>query len=332
MAKERVLWVDIVKIFSLIYIVTEHFIQSMQKSGFIPYNQFWLYIDTICAWIMVQLFFFCSGYLHQKQCKVNDFNSWWKQLLKKLYYLGVPYFAFSLITILMKTVASEQVNNELEQGVLYTLFVEPIPPYWFIYVLFILFAISIPIRSKKNVCSFIIIAVAMYAIYIYVPMPYLLQETFRYELWFVLGMVMGYGDWLSAVPSWVKYVLLTFIPVSVWLFMCGSITMWMILGMGIWAGLLIIMWARYIGEHISQNENIKKKIPVITKFIMPIFLMQTIFAAGYRIVLMHFGINNAFIHITGGLVITFVGPSIAAFLYWNIMKKVKYVVKGKKEV
>ncbi|NLG03644.1 MAG: DUF1624 domain-containing protein, partial [Clostridia bacterium] len=82
MTKRRVMWVDLVKVFALIYIVTEHFIQSMQKSGFMPENNFWLWIDTICAWVMVQMFFFCSGYLHQKQSKINSIKSYGEQMLK----------------------------------------------------------------------------------------------------------------------------------------------------------------------------------------------------------------------------------------------------------
>ena len=54
---------------------------------------------------------------------------------------------------------------------------------------------------------------------------------------------------------------------------------------------------------------------------MPVFLMHTIFAAGVRVVLMKIGINQWYIHIPVGLIITFIGPAIVAI----IMHKTKFL-------
>ena len=57
------------------------------------------------------------------------------------------------------------------------------------------------------------------------------------------------------------------------------------------------------------------------KYTMSSFLMQTLFAAPMRSVLLKVGIENAVIHVVMGVVISFVGPIIAAW----IMKKTKWL-------
>ncbi len=72
-----------------------------------------------------------------------------------------------------------------------------------------------------------------------------------------------------------------------------------------------------------SSSNIKrgKITEFLIKYNMPIFLMHTIFAAGIRIVLAKLGINQCYIHIPVGLIVTFIGPSIAAI----IMHKTKFL-------
>lgn len=64
----------------------------------------------------------------------------------------------------------------------------------------------------------------------------------------------------------------------------------------------------------------KENNPLV-QYTMPIFLMHTIFAAPIRSLLLNMGIGNAVIHITLGLVISFIGPIIVAI----VMNKVKYL-------
>ena len=59
----------------------------------------------------------------------------------------------------------------------------------------------------------------------------------------------------------------------------------------------------------------------LAKYTMPIFLLHTLFAAPLRSILMKIGIENAVFHVVLGLVISFAGPIIAAW----IMKKTKWL-------
>ena len=69
------------------------------------------------------------------------------------------------------------------------------------------------------------------------------------------------------------------------------------------------------------EEKSGKMMDFLAKYTMPIFLMHTLFAAPLRSVLIKIGIENAVIHVVLGLVISFAGPIIAAW----IMKKTKWL-------
>lgn len=60
---------------------------------------------------------------------------------------------------------------------------------------------------------------------------------------------------------------------------------------------------------------------VLAKYTMPIFVMHTLFAAPLRVVLLKIGISNAAVQVVLGILISFIGPVIAAW----IMKKSKWL-------
>lgn len=72
---------------------------------------------------------------------------------------------------------------------------------------------------------------------------------------------------------------------------------------------------------VGFEEKNGKFISFLAKYTMPIFLMHTLFAAPLRSVLFKMGITNCVVHVVMGLVISFVGPIITAW----IMKKTKWL-------
>lgn len=325
MAKKRILWVDFVKIVAMIYIVSMHFFQSMMKAGYVQNTEIWNWALTVCEWMMVQLFFFCSGYLYQKLGKINDFKSWKNNLFNKFWYLMIPYFVFSLLTILIKTVAVDAVNTPIEESAWSILFVNPIPPFWFLYVLFIYFVLIVPMKNMKSQVACLFASLILFFIFVFGPITGVLASVCRYAMWFVLGMSVAYQDWLKVFPKWIKYPLLLFVPVSLIMYMngIGNGNKWIDVGMCAWASLMAVLWARCFDEKVRGNAKVQQITKTLMKFSMPVFLMQTIFAAGCRIVLNKLGIHIATVHVILGLIATFVGPSIVAAVYWNAKARVK---------
>lgn len=147
MEKHREIWVDNVKVIACILVVLGHFFQSMTKSNILPANDLYQWFNQTIYYFHVPLFFICSGYLYQKLSRVENVQSWGKNVLKKALNLGVPYFTFSFAIWLLKTMFSSSTNDEIG-GLFDTLFLHPTSPYWYLYALFFIFLITPTFKNK----------------------------------------------------------------------------------------------------------------------------------------------------------------------------------------
>ena len=270
----------------------------------------------------VQLFFICSGYLYQKTTKVNTIKSWGKNTIKKFLALGIPYFTFSIITWGLKSVFSGSVNQQVD-GLYQSLFLNPIAPYWYLYCLFLLFLITPTLRDRKTVCIGFNIALFLKILISFIGCDiYAVGIVLTNEIWFVLGMSFAVFDIRRYVR--VKASMLIGLCCAI-VFLIGSFCMHLaqvqnefstfILGM--YACIAIVLIFGYL---FTINNQIGL-LGYLSKYTMPIFLMHTIFAATLRSVLLKVGVSNSTIHVISGLLISFVGPIIAA----KIMGKFKWL-------
>ena len=321
MEKQREIWVDNVKVIACILVVLGHFFQSMTQVNVLSANDLYQCFNQTIYYFHVPLFFICSGYLYQKLSVVNDVHSWGRNVLKKLLVLGIPYFTFSLVTWVLKTLFSSSVNNEIG-GLGDTLFLHPTSPYWYLYALFFLFLITPTFRNRSIAMIGLIIALAFKALGIFggygvQVISYILSN----EIWFVIGMCLS-------VFEFKKYLLkkslgisiatgVIFLLLSIWVYMIG-------LNHGVISfllGLLACFSVVTLMAKIYENRGQSAAFGTLAKYTMPIFLMHTLFAAPLRTVLFKLGIQNAVLHVILGIAISFIGPMIAGI----IMKKSKWL-------
>lgn len=313
MAQQREIWVYRVKMFACFFVVLGHFLQSMVASGFISDNELYQWFNATIYTFHVPLFFICSGYLYQKRTCVDSFAKWGSTLFKKLVALGIPYALFSFITWLLKSVFSSSVNYQPD-GLLKTLFVNPVSPYWYLYVLFFMFVVF-PTFDKKSECL-IILAITVLLRCLGGSNIYVLSLIMEYGIWFVAGMVIAF----CKVPSYVckrKWTVFVgtlsgvlAIILSVVAFAVGMFSS----AVGFLIGLLLCTSVLSVAIYIEPSGKGNAFYTQTAHYTMPLFLLHTIFAAGLRAVLIKVGIINPFIHITFGVIITFAGPIIVAEL------------------
>ena len=295
---QREIWVDNVKVIACILVALGHFFMSMEASNILPDSDLYQWFIQTIYYFHVPLFFICSGYLYQRYSKVMNLQSWSKNVLKKLLVLGVPYFTFSFATWILKTLFSSSVNNEIG-GIVDVLFIHPTSPYWYLYALFFLFLITPTFKSKKMALSGLVIALILKVCGIFIGsfgiqfLSYILSN----EIWFVLGMCLSSFGFSNYINS--KKVLTP------------------IYGLGLLACASIVLLVGILYKNGKQTPV----FGYLAKYTMPIFLMHTLFAAPLRTVLFKLGIQTASIHVVLGLIISFVGPIIAAM----IMKKSKWL-------
>lgn len=309
-------WIDAVKVIACILVVLGHFFQSMIKSNVLPENHLYVWFDTTIYYFHVPLFFICSGYLYQKYSKVNNISSWYKNVTKKVLTLGIPYVTFTTITWILKKLFSNSVNDPIG-GFGDTLLFHPTAPYWYLYSLFLIFFITPTFSSVKM--AVIELSAAVIAKLLTLNWGcglYAISTVLSNEIWFVLGMsvcafdVKIKGKKLQGIASGLLFLLLS---IAIYSLNIKSLAISFAMGLLACTALILIV--------VNFEDRFRKGTSFLAKYTMPIFLMHTLFAAPIRSALLKFGIKNAAIHVVMGLVGSFVGPIIAAW----IMKKTKWL-------
>lgn len=322
MISKREYWLDCIKVVACILVVLGHFFQSMTKSNIVDASYLYKWFNQTIYMFHVPLFFICSGYLYQQFSCVNSLRSWKNNVIKKIVSLGIPYFIFSILTWLLKTIFSRTVNSGMEYGLLSTLFFNPTAPYWYLYCLFLIFIITPTVPNTKSGWWILGISIIFKVISIVWECPiYAMAVLFTNEIWFVLGMLLCK---INIKKNFKRYALaigvaigITFFAVSIIFYDAIATYSIIYFLVGLMACLAVIL---VIGYAYCENRP-GKVFSFMAKYTLPIFLMHTLFAAPVRIALLKIGVYNAFIHIILGLIFSFLGPIVAA----EIMSKVKWL-------
>lgn len=302
--RSRENWIDRIKIFACVLVALGHFFQSMCSSGILNSGAFYHWFNRTIYYFHVPLFFICSGYVFQKYSVVNSFAAWKRHVVKKLVVLGVPYFTFSFITWMLKKSFSGEVNLQVH-GLVYDLFVHPISPYWYLFSIFFIFVITKTFSDRKS-CYITLFVATLLKLISKVVDCYAIEIIAANQIWFVIGMVACMFNFPVLAE---KLKPLTYILPG--LFLVFSIIDWS--SSPFFMGLLAC------GTVMGLFAVAEEKSTSLAEFTMPVFLMHTIFAAGVRSVLLKFGISASVIHVTLGLIASFVAPIVAA----EVMKKIK---------
>lgn len=315
--KTREKWVDDVKVIACILVALGHFFQSMTKANILPESDLYKWFNTTIYYFHVPLFFICSGYLYQKYSKVNSVSSWYRNVAKKVLALGVPYATFTTATWVLKKLFSSSVNDQIG-GLGETLFLHPTAPYWYLYALFFIFLVTPTFSSVKAAAVGFVVAIVAKGLILTGGgySVYAVSTVLSNEIWFVFGMsICAFNVQLKGrkVQGMICGVLFIILSIMVYTAEISSSAVSFV--MGLLACVAVIMMVAGFEEKFGRGMEF------IAKYTMPIFLMHTLFAAPLRSVLIKIGIESAVIHVVLGLVISFVGPIIAAW----IMKKTKWL-------
>ena len=321
--KKREIWVDNVKVIACVLVVLGHFFQSMVKSEIIETSNVYEWFNQTIYYFHVPLFFICSGYLYQKFSKVNSFKEWRNNVLKKLLNLGIPYFTFAISTWVIKNVFSSAVNNKTGNFV-DDIFLNPMPPYWFLYALFFLFIVIPTFSGLKKIRIALIFFIVLRFIFIFnswlnkfLPMPF--EYIMLYGIWFVIGMYINFvnSDKVfrnKKTPICCLVSGCLFVILSIFVYVKNISVEVISLILGLIACFSIILFVMFIYRNNKQG----KVFGFLVKYTMPIFLMHTIFAATFRSVLFKLGIYDSIIHIVIGLFVSFAGPVLTAVVMKHI--------------
>lgn len=160
-------------------------------------------IYNICYSFHMGLFFILSGFVIARKFISHDYKIT-DEIKNKSIRLLIPYFVFSVITLIMKVFTEKYANNpfSLKDSYKILLGINPNGGLWFLWTLFVISVIFILLgKLKHNLIYFAVFSVAAYIINLFVPKIFI-SGVLRYAVFYAVGIfIYKYYD------AFKKYIL-----------------------------------------------------------------------------------------------------------------------------
>ena len=286
-------------------------IENAYGADNVPYGS--IFLEDFIGSYHVALFMFLSGFVYHLNNDWKSKGSRVKFLTHKLVNLGIPYFAFSIIYIVINSCMASSVNTAFGIENIFLLWKRPVAQYWFIFALFWLFVLFVILSLfLKNWQITILLAIINWiSMFTHFSLG-ILSTAFSMALVFGIGASISelYVDKMSKVKRGVIVGAQLLITTLLIVFDINTLEFINIVG---------IIGSIALISLLMNIEGFSKLLGGICKYSFPIYLLHTIFTAGIRVVLMKIGIDFYLIHLVVGLLFGFIFPIIAA----RIASKVK---------
>ena len=312
---ERNVLVDRLKGYACFLVLLGHVIMGIRIAG-IDIPEFFWGMEKFIWSFHVALFLFLSGVVYKMTGEWKGKQSKWKFLLYKLYNLGIPYIAFSVIYILINSLVGEA-NTGFAVSDIFYIWKTPVAQYWYLYALFFLFCIWTAFSGvlKNWQITLIVVLIGYLAPLFGIPFGSL-DVVFYSALAFGIGTFVNFES-LTKLSNLSKCLIVLMHIVTGVVFVILNkieapfIKEIMIL-FGIYSSIMFIS--------ILQNcKSMARFLDFVNKYSFQIYLLHTIFTAGTRIILLRLNITQWWIHILLGTAIGLAFSVLAAV----IAKKVK---------
>jgi fucose 4-O-acetylase-like acetyltransferase len=324
-SQDLLLWVLIAKGIGIILIVLGHFNPETSPA-------YWKEIDGIAYSFHIPLFFFLSGYLYiHGKYRYSDLI---KNKTKRLLY---PFLLMAVVYYIFKYVAGFFVHFDAPATIhnIYKLLVDPvhsyIPPLWFLYSLFLLFAIYPLARKFINNVSIILLLLFINTVF---GNDYIiLGMALKFMPFFVIGIIARENEKLLnisvrahcyfALATFVMFFIVYTIQRTINIESAFIYTIKVFLGV---VGSLFIVHISHIVTAIF-DKKISSMLSQIGYYSMSIYLLHPLFEYPIRIIYLHIvGYINisfaliAFVAITCGVIFPLLLEKEVLRKYWFTKK------------
>lgn len=314
---ERNVLVDRLKGYACFLVLFGHVIMGIRLAG-VDIPQFFWGMEKFIWSFHVALFLFLSGVVYNVTGEWRGKKTKRGFVFHKIYNLGIPYIAFSVIYVLINSLVGEANTGFAVTDILY-IWKAPVAQYWFLYALFFLFCIWTALSGiLKNW------QITLAAVLIGYLAPLCGISLGSFEVVFYSALAFGIGTFvnfkrLANIPTWAKWIVVLMHIATGTVFILFDkieapfIKEIMIL-FGIYSSIMFIS--------VIQNLKIVARfLDFVNKYSFQIYLLHTIFTAGVRIVMVKIGVGQWWIHVLVGTVCGLAFSVLAAV----IAKKVKFL-------
>ncbi len=314
---ERNVLVDRLKGYACFLVLFGHVIMGIRLAG-IDIPEFFWGMEKFIWSFHVALFLFLSGVVYRVTGEWKSKKTKSGFILYKLYTLGIPYIAFSVVYILINSLVGES-NTDFSVSNIFYIWKTPVAQYWYLYALFFLFCIWTFLSGiiKNWHITLIVVLIGYLAPLFGIPLGSL-DVVFYSALAFGVGTFVNFKN-LTKLPNRTKWLIVSMhIAVGVVLILLDKIEAPFIKELmilfGIYSSIMFI-------SIIQNMKLISHLLDFVSKYSFQIYLLHTIFTAGIRIILLRVNIAQWWIHVILGTVCGLVFSVLAAV----IAKKVKFL-------
>lgn len=280
----RSYWLDYAKAIGIILVTYGHVARGLFQAGLFPQHEIYRYMDSVIYSFHMPLFFFLSGtLLYSSFLKRGGKTLLWSKVDTLVY----PYLLWSLLQGGIEVLLSSYTNGDTTLGDVLSLLWEPRAQFWFLYALFLLFAVvstALVVFGRAALWPLFLLAVAMYlwdtSLMNYLPYRLIARNLvfFMFGVIFSLGAAGRFATGFAWIPWSIVFVAAQYLFHGV-------------LGLtyndkGLHALLLAFVSIMFIAS-VSFRAAVKpsKTIMLIGTSSMAIYLMHILIGSGVRILL-----------------------------------------------
>ncbi|WP_413732424.1 acyltransferase family protein [Sodalis sp. RH20] len=323
--KNRKIWVDYAKALGITLVVIGHVNRGLMNARIDTNTHISKMIDNYIYSFHMPLFFFLAALFFSKSFERSGPSSFVANKAKVLLY---PYIIWSLLQGGIEVLLSHYTNTKTDISDVINLF-QPRAQFWFLYALFMVFMVSLLLRSisnNKRVDLFILLlSLCLYLVKNNLTNNYHLNYVTNNLFFFYLGIVaVDYRENISKIK--INFVvaftsLLAFLALCYYFHNINHIN----LERDVLASLILALAGIFtcISISLSLSEILESKtLLLIGELSMPIYLLHIIAGSGTRVMLTKLtSLTNYHIHLLLGLLAGIVIPIII----YKISKKYHFM-------
>jgi fucose 4-O-acetylase-like acetyltransferase len=299
----RVMWVDTAKGFGIFLVVVGHVLQGLVHAGQMEWTPTVRFFDGWIYAFHMPLFFFLSGLFVLRSAE----KSWAFFASTKLRTIAYPYFVWSTITVLIKSVLVVGViNTPYSLRDLLLIFYKPVDQFWFLYTLLIL-SLVVGALLRLNAKPWAVLALAILVYPGILPIASygwgVLAEVGIYAIYLALGVVVARicdpGVISHFHTGWLSLIALAGLMVS----SLGGVSessdryalvpIFAVSGIGATVALAVL----------TDKARLDRAVRYLGRHSLEIYVAHTIASAGVRIALLRvFNVSAAAPHVVLGTI------------------------------
>lgn len=299
----RILWLDVARALGIALVVYGHVGRGLMEAGILQ-APVWDQVDFAIYTFHMPLFFYLSGLNVMGSRDRPGF------LARRARAILLPYLVFSLAQGLVQLVLAGQTNGQMTWTRLLMIPVDPISPFWFLYVLLIFTAVVALWRPGPAMLA-VAGALLVLSAWLRGPDPWLLFEICYFFLFYVAGCLYRPGR----LPAWAGI---------------GAAALWLVtvlagraLGLGDHDYYALLMLPAALGGLVAmlwlsqRLEGAGGWLAYMGQNVIAIYVMHILATAGTRIILKGFGVSAATPHVILG---TLAGIALPLAALWCLQR------------